>query len=76
MLGDLMAAISEAGATHVVTPCPTCYVQMDMGQKQVMDRIAGGSPLPVLFVTEMLALAFGHEPEELGLGYHKVPLKQ
>jgi heterodisulfide reductase subunit B len=74
MLGDLMTAIVGAGATHIVTPCPTCYVQMDMGQKTVMERLGMKAPLPVLFMTEMLALAFGHEPEELGLVYHKVPL--
>lgn len=75
MLGDLMAAAAGAGATHFVTPCPTCYVQMDMGQKDVMDKVGLGSPLPVLFVTEMLALAFGHEPEELGLRFHRVPVE-
>jgi heterodisulfide reductase subunit B len=74
MLGDLMTAISGAGATHIVTPCPTCYVQMDMGQKDVVDRSGSGTPLPVLFVTEMLALAFGHDPEDLGLRYHRTPV--
>ncbi len=75
ILGDLMSAISEAGATHIVTPCPTCYVQMDMGQKEVMGKVDMASPLPVLFVSEMLALAFGHSPEELGMKYHRVPVE-
>lgn len=74
MLGELVQAIAGAGATHIVTPCPTCYVQMDMGQKDVVDKVRVGSPLPVLFVTEMLALAFGHDPDELGLRYHRVPM--
>jgi heterodisulfide reductase subunit B len=74
MLGDLVSAIAKAGATHIVTPCPTCYVQMDMGQKEVVGREGIKAPLPVLFVSEMLALAFGHEPEDLGLRYHRVPV--
>jgi heterodisulfide reductase subunit B len=74
MLGDLLTAIAGAGATHIVTPCPTCYVQMDMGQKEVLERAGLEAPLPVLFVTEMLALAFGHSPEELGLRYHRSPV--
>jgi heterodisulfide reductase subunit B len=74
MMGDLIEAVVRAGATHLVTPCPTCYVQMDMGQKEVLDRVGLDAPLPVLFVTEMLALAFGHDPEELGLGYHRAPV--
>ena len=74
MLGDLMAAIDGAGATHVITPCPTCYIQMDMGQKEVAEKVGLKAPIPVLFVSEMLALAFGHGPEELGLRYHRVPV--
>ena len=74
MLGDLMSAIAGAGATHIVTPCPTCYVQMDMGQKDVVGKMGIPVPLPVLFVSEMLALAFGHTPEELGFRYHRVPV--
>ncbi len=74
MLGDLISAIVKAGATHIVTPCPTCYVQIDMGQKEVLDRVGISNPLPVLFVTEMLAIAFGHVPEELGLHYHRSPV--
>ena len=31
-------------------------------------------PLPLLFISEMLALAFGHSPEELGMRYHRVPV--
>jgi heterodisulfide reductase subunit B len=74
MMGDLVSAAAGAGATHFVTPCPTCYVQMDMGQKDVVGKVGVAAPLPVLFVTEMLALAFGHDPEELGLRYHRVPV--
>ena len=75
MLADLMRSIAAAGATHIVTPCPTCFVQIDMGQKDVLERAGLAKPIPVLFVTEMLALAFGHGPGELGLKYHRVPVE-
>jgi heterodisulfide reductase subunit B len=74
MLSQLLGAIGASGATHIVTPCPTCFVQMDMEQKDVLGRAGLDKPIPVLFVTEMLALAFGHAPEELGLRYHRVPV--
>ena len=74
MLGAVGDAAARAGATHFVTPCPTCYVQMDMGQKEVLEGIGLDAALPVMFVTEMLALAFGHDPEELGLKYHRTPV--
>jgi heterodisulfide reductase subunit B len=74
MLGDLVGAAAGAGATHFVTPCPTCYVQMDMGQKEVIGKLGMKAPLPVLFISEMLALAFGHSPDEIGIRYHRVPV--
>lgn len=75
MMGELVSAAARAGATHFVTPCPTCYVQMDMGQKEVVAQVGLEASLPVLFVTEMLALAFGHDADELGLRYHRVPVE-
>ena len=74
MLSDLMTAIVDVGATHIVTPCPTCYIQMDMGQKEVVGKVGMKAPLPVLFVSEMMALAFGHSPDDLGFKYHRVPV--
>jgi heterodisulfide reductase subunit B len=74
MLADLVKAASQAGATHFVTPCPTCFVQMDMGQKEVLEAADIEAPLPVLFITELIALAFGHDPEQLGLRYHRAPV--
>ena len=55
----------EDGANAILTPCPFCFVQYDIRQK---------SGMPVLYLAELLALAFGAKPEEIGLKYHKTKL--
>ena len=44
---------------------PFCFVQFDIRQKE---------GLPVLYLSELLALAFGATPEQIGLKYHKTRL--
>jgi len=62
MLNETTGRFVEAGAQTIVTPCPFCFVQFDMRQR-------GG--LPVLHISELLALALGAEPEKMGLQYHR-----
>jgi CoB--CoM heterodisulfide reductase subunit B len=51
--------------------CPNCLMQYDVNQFQMLRR---GEQLgvPVLYYTELLGLAMGLEPEELGVSMHKV----
>ena len=51
--------------------CPNCMMQYDVGQFQMLRK---GEQLgvPVLYYTELLSLAMGVRPEEIGLDMHKV----
>jgi len=62
MLEDATSTFRPNGANCIVTPCPFCFVQFDIRQKE---------GLPVLYLSELLALAFGATPEQIGLKYHK-----
>ncbi len=62
MLNDVTSEAKASCATHIITACPFCFLQLDIRQK---------SGLPVLFVSEMLALAFGASPESIGMRYHR-----
>ncbi|MCK6480528.1 MAG: CoB--CoM heterodisulfide reductase iron-sulfur subunit B family protein [Planctomycetaceae bacterium] len=67
-MGPILRAMESAGASFVVTPCPSCFLQIEGAQ-----RTAGlAFPLPVLHVAEMYARAFGMDGKEMGLGYHRV----
>jgi len=65
ILNDSVDAFKSSGANCIVTPCPFCFVQFDLRQKQ---------GLPVLYLSELLALAFGAGPDEAGLKYHRIKL--
>jgi len=58
------------GSDIVVTPCPFCELQLDMGQVEIQKHFDAEYHFDVLHVVELLALAFGHEPEEFGLTTH------
>jgi succinate dehydrogenase / fumarate reductase cytochrome b subunit len=67
-LGDAI----DADADCLVTPCPLCHLNLDLQQPSA-EKLAG-RPLgmPVLHLPQMVGLAFGVEPKELGLGRHVV----
>ena len=65
MLEDATSTFRPGGANCILTPCPFCFVQFDIRQKE---------GLPVLYLAELLALAFGATPEQIGLKYHKTRL--
>ena len=62
--------IEAGGADMIVTPCPFCELQLDMGQVEIQKNFGEEYVFDVLHVSELLALSFGHEPEEFGLSTH------
>ena len=62
MLADSAAGFRGPGPQAILTPCPFCFVQFDLKQKD---------GLPVLYLAELLALAMGAAPEKIGLQYHR-----
>lgn len=65
----ILKSIRKAGADAMVTVCPACHMQFDLvaGAKLRDLRI------PVLHYTQLLGLAQGLSPSELGLGENRVP---
>lgn len=70
MLDRILAAASEAGANCIVTACPMCLNNLDMRQGQVQKTFGRTYDLPVYYFTELMGLAFGLEPQHLGLDKH------
>ena len=62
--------IKAGGADMMITPCPFCQLQLDMGQVEIQKYFGKEYTLDILHVVELLALAFGHEPDEFGLATH------
>jgi succinate dehydrogenase / fumarate reductase cytochrome b subunit len=67
-LGDAV----DAEADCLVTPCPLCHLNLDL-QQPGAERVVGRSlQMPVLHLPQLVGLAFGLEPKELGFGKHVV----
>jgi succinate dehydrogenase / fumarate reductase, cytochrome b subunit len=67
-LGDAV----DADADCLVTPCPLCHLNLDL-QQPLAERVVGRAlNMPVLHLPQLVGLALGLEPKELGLNKHVV----
>jgi succinate dehydrogenase / fumarate reductase cytochrome b subunit len=67
-LGDA----ADAEADCLVVPCPLCHLNLDLQQplaEKVMGRELG---MPVLHLPQLVGLALGLEPKQLGMSKHVV----
>lgn len=69
--GHLQAAIA-AGADCLVTPCPLCHLNLDSRQPEIAKQLGVTLDLPVLHLSQLVALAIGVDPDRLGLDRHVV----
>lgn len=72
MAGKHLQAAIEAGADCLITPCPLCHLNLDSRQPEVEKVVGKHFGLPVLHLSQLVALALGIEPEKLGLDRHVV----
>lgn len=71
ILSNKLDSLLKAGADAIVLNCPACYQQFDNNQKKA-EKLSGKTyGVPILYVTELLALAFGEDPDSLGLKFHR-----
>lgn len=72
LTSNILEDATKAGADAIVTPCPLCHLNLDVKQRAIAKRENKDFNIPVLHLPEMLALAFGYSPEEIGLNHHVV----
>ena len=67
-LGDA----TDADADCLVTPCPLCHLNLDLQQPMAAKQVGRDLKMPVLHLPQLVGLALGLEPKELGLQHHVV----
>jgi succinate dehydrogenase / fumarate reductase cytochrome b subunit len=67
-LGDAI----DADADCLVTPCPLCHLNLDLKQPLAEGVVGRDLGMPVLHLPQLVGLALGLEPKELGMGKHVV----
>jgi heterodisulfide reductase subunit B len=64
----LLKNASDYQADLIVTLCPMCQLNLDAYQDNVNKAFKSDFKLPVLYFTQMIGLAMGIDPVELGIG--------
>jgi len=72
MAGSHLQTALAAGAHCMVTPCPLCHLNLDSRQPEVEQVIGRRLQLPVLHLPQLVGLALGIPPADLGLNRHIV----
>ena len=61
------------GADAMATPCPLCHLSLDAYQNKASKAVQTPHlDMPIFHLPQVVALAFGASPEELGLSRHLV----
>ena len=70
--GRHMGDAIDADADCVVTPCPLCHLNLDLQQPLAAKYAGRALGMPVLHLPQLVGLALGLDPKELGLNRHVV----
>ena len=72
MAGRHVGDAIDAEADCLVVPCPLCHLNLDLQQPAASKVVGRELGLPVLHLPQLVGLALGLEPHELGMNRHVV----
>lgn len=72
MVADILDTIKSHDADCMGLICPTCFDEFDLGQIVLGRKLDKKFDVPIVYYFQLLGLAQGMKPEEVGLNMHKV----
>jgi len=72
MIDKKLNAIKNGGANCIVVVCPACYQQFEFNQRELNKQNNTDYNFPIFYLSELIALAFGFKPAELGFNFKRV----
>ncbi|MCI4367999.1 MAG: CoB--CoM heterodisulfide reductase iron-sulfur subunit B family protein [Thermoplasmata archaeon] len=70
--GKQLLDAAAHGAHAMATPCPLCHISLDSFQKPAAKEVGEPIDMPVFHLAQLVGLALGATPQELGLPRHLV----
>ncbi len=68
----LISTARRAGANVIVTSCPLCFFNLDRRQELVLRAHPNFEPMPVVYFTQLMAIAFGLNRSVLHFDKHYI----
>jgi len=69
----ILTNAEQHGANCLVVACPMCHVNLDMKQPNIEQHYGVKHAMPIYYLSDVVGLALGFEPEALGVNRHFVP---
>lgn len=70
--GKIVYQAKEKGADAIATACPMCMSNLDLRQGAMAKATGKKAQVPVMYITELIGMAFGIPNSVLGLRKHVV----
>ncbi len=67
LTNDILREAKEAGAHAIAVACPLCQANLDGRQRQIEETYKVRYRIPILYITQLMGLAFGAIPKEVGI---------
>ena len=64
---DILREAKEIGADAIAVACPLCQANLDGRQRQIEETYHTRYGIPILYITQLMGLALGAFPQEVGL---------
>jgi heterodisulfide reductase subunit B len=68
MVRNLLQNAVDNGASVIATACPMCQINLECYQQQINQEFGTKFSVPVVYFTQLLGLALGAAPKQLGFG--------
>lgn len=72
--GMKLKSAKESEADCIITICPSCQIQFDALQNEISEFTKERYDMPILLYPQLLGLAMGFLPEEVGLNLNRVAI--
>lgn len=74
--GQKLKSIQDQGFSGMALSCPWCHKMYDSKQKKAGETVSAKLSVPVLYITQLMGLAFGLDRSELGLELNMSPVEK
>jgi len=76
LIRRLVDSADQYKADMMVTLCPMCQMNLDAYQGETNHYFHTNYHMPIMFFTQLIGLAFGKDPKDLGFGKELVDARQ